>query len=127
MHERAFYEQAATAYLAAVDRLDADAVLELFAEEPTLVMEPLGAVLRGRSQVHGALAGLMAESAGMRHEILALIVDRDEGTVGIELNFHNTAKDGSTAVLHDATHLQFDAEGKILTAQFWLGHDAAQA
>lgn len=126
MAERAFYEQQTMGYLRAVDALDADAVLAFLAEDPILVIEPAGAVLRGRGEVHGALGGLFAKSGGMKHEVLALTVDTESARVAIELNYHDRPKEGGPwAILHDSTHLQFDPAGKIQKIQFWLGHDSA--
>ena len=126
MRERAFYEEAVRGYLNAVDALDPDRVLGFLAEDPMLVVEPDGMVLRGRDEVRGALAHLMGESAGMKHEVLRLIVDREHGDVAIELNYHDTPKAGGpTTILHDSTHLHFDADGKIQKIQFWLGHNVA--
>ena len=125
MQDRAFYEQTVAAYLAAVDSLDPDAVMEFFAEDPILVVEPAGLVMRGRGEVRGALAHLLGDSAGMRHETLRLTVDREESRVAIELNYGNTTKGGVTAVLHDSTHIQLDADGKFTKVQLWMGHDVA--
>lgn len=123
MRDRSFYEQAVAAYLAAVDSLDLDAVMGFFADDPILVVEPAGLVLRGRGEVRGALAQLLGDSTGMRHETLRLTVDREEDRVAIELNYGNTTKAGVTTVLHDSTHIQLDADGKFTKVQFWMGHD----
>jgi ketosteroid isomerase-like protein len=113
-------------YLNAVDSLDVEAVLGFLAEDPLLVVEPAGAVLRGRHEVRGTLAQLLGASAAMKHEVLALIVDVETARVAIELNYHDTPRAGGpTTVLHDSTHLQFDSTGKIQKIQFWLGHDLA--
>lgn len=126
MRERAFYEQAVATYLNSIDALDVDAVLGCLAEDPMLVVEPAGLVLRGREEVRGVLAQLVGESAGMLHEVLALTVDPEGRRVTIELNYHDTPKAGGrTKILHDSTHLQFDDAGKIQKIQFWMGHDIA--
>jgi hypothetical protein len=76
--------------------------------------------------VRSALEQLLGESAGMQHEVLALIVDTEASRVAIELNYHDTKKaTGVKTVLHDSTHLLFDGDGKIQKIQFWLGHDIA--
>lgn len=123
MRDRSFYEQTVASYLAAVDSLDADAVMEFFGEDPILVVEPVGLVMRGRGEVRGALAHLMSDSTNMRHETLRLTVDREQNRVAIELNFGNTTQAGVTTVLHDSTHIQLDADGKFTKVQFWMGHD----
>ena len=123
MRDRSFYDETVAAYMAAVDRLDPDAVMEFFAEDPILVVEPAGLVRRGRGEVRGALAHLLGDSTGMRHETLRLTVDREQDRVAIELNYRNTTKAGVMTVLHDSTHIQLDAEGKFTKVQFWLGHD----
>ena len=123
MRERSFYEQTVAAYMAAVDSLDPDAVMEFFGEDPILVVEPAGLVMRGRGEVRGALAHLLSDSVGMRHEILRLTVDREHSRVAVELNFGNTTKAGVTTVLHDSTHIHLDADGLFTKVQFWLGHD----
>ena len=123
MRDRAFYENTVAGYLAAVDSLEPDAVMEFFAEDPILVVGPAGLVLRGRGEVRSALAHLLGDATGMRHETLRLTVDRDENRVAIELNYANTTKAGVTTVLHDSTHIQLDADGKFRKVQVWLGHD----
>ena len=126
MADRAFYEQKVQQYLGAVDALDVDAVLACLSDDPILVIEPAGAVLRGRGEVGGALGGLFAKSGGMRHEVLELTVDTERRLVAIELNYHDRPKGGGPwTVLHDATHLRFDEDGLIRKIQFWMGHDVA--
>ncbi len=126
MRDRAFYEQAVERYLGSIDALDLEGVLALLADDPMLVIEPAGVVLRGRDEVRGALDGLLGESAGMQHEVLALIVDTVASRVAIELNYHDTKQaTGVTTILHDSTHLLFDGDGKIQKIQFWMGHDIA--
>ena len=126
MNDRAFYEKQVMGYLGAVDAPDAEAVMRFLATDPMLIVVPAGAVMRGRGEVGGALAGLFARSGGMKHEVLALIVDTETGRVAIELNYHDRPKEGGPwTILHDSTHLHFDAEGKIEKIQFWMGHDTA--
>jgi ketosteroid isomerase-like protein len=126
MRDRAFYEETVKGYMAAVDSLDPDAALAFFSEDPVLLLEPMGVVMRGRGEVRAAFAGLAEASAGMRHEILRLVVDVEQRIVAIELNYHDTPKDGGPKkVLHDATHAHFDADGKIQRVQVWFGQDVA--
>jgi PPOX class probable F420-dependent enzyme len=108
-------------YFDAVDRLDVDAAVAMFAPDGELRCESDDRHARGRDEISAFLHGVCDGSVEMIHDIEAIAADPEAGTAFSQQAYKDTRSDGRIYDERTINSFAFDSDGRFSVVRFWRG------
>ncbi len=115
---------AVDAYFAALDALDVEATVALFAPGATLECVTDGRNPRGHDELRAFFHGVVDGSRGMVHPIVWIAVDGEAGSVATVQEYRDERDSGAVYEERTCNVFAFDEEGRITRLRFWRGKRA---
>ena len=115
---------AVDAYFAALDALDVEATVALFAPGATLECVTDGRNPRGHDELRAFFHGVVDGSRGMVHPIVWIAVDGEAGSVATVQEYRDERDTGAVYEERTCNVFAFDEEGRITRLRFWRGSAA---
>ena len=111
-------------YFAALDTLDVEATVALFAPGATLECVTDGRNPRGHDELRAFFHGVVDGSRGMVHPVVWIAVDGEAGSVATVQEYRDEPDSGAVYEERTCNVFGFDGEGRITRLRFWRGKRA---
>lgn len=111
-------------YFAALDALDVEATVALFAPDATLECVTDGRNPRGHDELRAFFHGVVDGSRGMVHPIVWIAVDEAAGSVATVQEYRDERDTGAVYEERTCNVFAFDGAGRITRLRFWRGKRA---
>lgn len=111
-------------YFAALDALDVEATVALFAPGATLECVTDGRNPRGHDELRAFFHGVVDGSRGMVHPVVWIAVDGEAGSVATVQEYRDERDSGAVYEERTCNVFGFDGEGRITRLCFWRGKRA---
>lgn len=110
---------AVRAYFAAMDALDVEATVALFALGGELECVTDGRHPRGHDELRAFFHGVVDGSLGMDHPVTWIAVDPVRRTVATVQDYHDVRENGAVYDERTCNVFTFAADGRIARIRFW--------
>lgn len=120
-------ESTARAYLAALDALDLDAVMERFAPDAELTVQTGHVTVRGEAAIRELWQGILAAHERMEHRVTAVVADPAARKVATEQAFVGERRDGTREERYSAYVFDVDADLRFTRAIVWIDGETPAA
>jgi ketosteroid isomerase-like protein len=107
-------------YFDAVDAMDADGILALFADDATLTVQTDHVTFTGASEIRRMFNDFFLASVFIRHEIRNVVVEAEKGKVATEQGYIGELKSGQKNDMHNCNFFDFDGNGKFKRVIIWM-------
>jgi len=113
----------ATSYLAALDRLDVDAVVSCFAGDAVLSVRTGDLVVRGAQEIRELWQSFFRSHSGMEHRVTRIAVDEVARIVVTEQEFTGTLVDGGVEERSSVYVFELGADDRFADVSVWIDRE----
>lgn len=110
-------------YLAALDRLDLDAVTGFFAEDASLSVPTGDLVAEGAAAIRALWESFFRSHTGMEHRVTNLVVDTAERKVATEQRFTGVLRDGGIEQRTSAYFFELGPDDRFARVTAWIDRE----
>ena len=110
----------AHAYLAALDRLDLEAVLGFFSDEASLAIRTAHREFVGREEIRGLWSEILSAHSRMRHAVKDTVVDEDARKVVTVQSFRGELASGGIEERCSVYVFELDEHGVFSRVAVWI-------
>jgi ketosteroid isomerase-like protein len=107
-------------YLAALDRLDVEAVLAFFSDETSLAIRTAHQEFTGKEQIRTLWQKILPAHSKMRHTVTDTVVDEDTGTIVTVQSFRGELASGGTEERCSVYVFEIDEFGMFSRVAVWI-------
>ena len=112
---------AVTAYFSAMDALDVEATVALFAEDGELECVTDGRHPRGHAELRAFFHGVVDGSHGMEHPVTWQAIDAARGAVATIQDYRDVRDTGAVYDERTCNFFRIAPDGRIQSIRFWRG------